>query len=413
MKKKLYLITTDFPFGRGEASFIMPELSYLKERFDITVISNSLEEEQTVELDGDIRVIHYDRKASVFRKLWDSLCYFGNRDAWKELADIVRSRELVGIRFLESVLFFEEARRFQRFLKKNHVIDKNEPAVIYNYWFTYYCLTMTRLFAALPQIRLVTRAHRYDLYDEGYRGKRQPFKRQMDAKFDSIVFIAEHGRQYYLDRYSYAADEKKYPLFRLGVTPLRKVELEKQTPGGEFLLVSCSLIIPRKRVDLIIDGLAEIMDFPIKWVHFGDGEDFDPIVAYAAEKLNGKPNVSYEFAGYAETEQIMGFYEQHQVDAFITTTESEGCPVSVQEAMAYGIPIIGTEVAEIPYMIDQNGVLLSTNPTSGEVSEAIRKLYEVRGEEKAHMREQSRTLWKGNFDGTVNAKRFADFLFQL
>ena len=38
MKPILYLITNDFPFGNGEASFILPELPYLKDKFDAALV---------------------------------------------------------------------------------------------------------------------------------------------------------------------------------------------------------------------------------------------------------------------------------------------------------------------------------------------------------------------------------------
>lgn len=410
MKGKLYLITSDFPYGRGEASFIMPELPYLKDKFDITIISNSLKHEQTVFLDEDIKVVHYDRKASLAWKLLDSVCYLGSKDAYCEVREIIQSRKKIIRRLLDSVLFFEEARRFERFLKKNQIIDYKEPAIIYNYWFTYYCLTVIRMFGKNPNIKIVTRAHRYDLYDEGYLGGRQPFKRQMDGKIDNIVFIAEHGRQYYLDKYCTEVKADKYRLFRLGVTPLEKGTNNLQRKSNVFLLVSCSAIILRKRVKLIIDALANIIDFNIKWIHFGDGVEFEKMVEYAKVKLDNRSNIFYEFMGDVDTEQIMKFYSENFVNAFITTTESEGCPVSVQEAMAYGIPIIGTDIAEIPYMIKGNGILLSSDPDAKEVSDAIHFIAELSEEEISLMRENSYQLWKRNFDGEVNAKKFTEFL---
>ena len=45
--KKLYLITDNFPFGKGEKSFIVPELNYLIQKFEVTIISTSTENNQT------------------------------------------------------------------------------------------------------------------------------------------------------------------------------------------------------------------------------------------------------------------------------------------------------------------------------------------------------------------------------
>lgn len=70
----------------------------------------------------------------------------------------------------------------------------------------------------------------------------------------------------------------------------------------------------------------------------------------------------------------MDFYEDNFVSCFITTTSTEGNPVSIQEVLSFGIPIIGTDVSDIPLMIHGNGVLMSSNPKAEEVTEAIKKI---------------------------------------
>lgn len=410
MKPNLFLITTDFPYGRGEASFILPELPYLSEKFNVTIISNSLDDEQTVHLGKDIKVIHYDRQASLLWKIWDSICFFGNKSAYIEMADIVRSKTKVIKRLTESILFFEEARRFKRYLKKNHILKIDEPSIVYCYWYTYYCLTMTEYFSRNSNLKIVTRTHRYDLYDEGYQGERQPFKKQMDRQLDGVVFIAEHGRQYYLDKYCSGVMSDKYQLFRLGVKPLSNITERVFSKQEEFHLVSCALVISRKRVKMIVDALTEIADFHIKWTHFGDGSDYEDLCIYAQDQLGQLDNISYALKGYVESDDIMRYYEENQIDAFITTTASEGCPVSVQEAMAYGIPIIGTTVAEIPYMIRGNGILLSENPDKKEVAQAIGRIHDLSESEMLEMRKCSYELWKSHFDAEINAVKFTKYL---
>lgn len=409
MKPILHLITTDFPFGKGEDTFILPELPFLTEKFDVRIISNSLSTEQTTFLDKSIKVIHYDRKATFCQKICDSICYFANAAAYKEIFDILRSGKKVAGRLLESVLFFEEARRFRRFILKNKIIDETREGIIYCYWFTYYCLTMAEYGRKHSNVKVITRAHRYDLYDEGSQFGRQPFKKQMNRLLDNIVFIAEHGKEYYINKYGAPNKKGQYQLFRLGVKPTGTRSVARGE-DKEFLLVSCAMVLPRKRVDMIVDALAQIVDFQIKWVHFGDGNDYEKLCEYANEKLKEKENITYELKGYVASEQVMKFYSENYVDAFITTTASEGCPVSVQEAMAYGIPIIGTSVAEIPYMIDGNGILLSENPTANEIAEAIR---DINGRDAASIeaaRERSYSLWKNNFNIDTNAVKFVSFL---
>lgn len=410
MKKKLFLITTDFPYGEGEASFIMPELPYLQEIFDITIISNSLSKERKADLSSDIEVIHYEREATLWQKIFDSICYFFNRDSYQEIFEILREKKRILGRIFESILFFEEARRFRRFLLRNNIILSRENIIIYCYWYTYYCYTMTKLFQKNKNVKIVSRTHRYDLYDEGTRYGRQPFKRQMEKRLDYLIFISEHGRKYFSEKYADGIMLKKYQLFYLGV---KAAGICNKKKSDEFCIVSCSSVIQRKRVDLIVDALSEIDEFQIRWIHFGSGAGYEKLCQYASSKLDKKANIKYELRGNIPSMQIVEYYSQTYVDVFITTSESEGCPISIQEAMACGIPIIGTAVGEIPSMICQNGIILSENPDAMEIATAVRKIHSMNEQSIQAMRRNSYYLWKEKFNSEINSKKFAKFLGAL
>ena len=65
--KKLFLITESFPYGKGEKSFIMPELPYLAEEYDLTIISCadkrlSEEEEPIKRVNPNINIIIYENQ---------------------------------------------------------------------------------------------------------------------------------------------------------------------------------------------------------------------------------------------------------------------------------------------------------------------------------------------------------------
>lgn len=406
-KPNLYLITNDYPYGDGENSFINPELPYLMEKFDVTIISHSFSDTLTEKLDDRIKVIHYNRNVSIWWKIWDTLHYLFCRGTRNELIDIFKSKGKKIQKLKDSILFYEEARRFKRYLIKNRIIKENEKSIIYCYWYTYYCLSVTELFENNDLIKVITRSHRYDLYDEGYLGNRQPYKKYMEKGLDALVFISEHGRKYYAEHYNNGYISDKYRLFRLGVKHESVNNVVDKT-NDYFLLVSCSLIIPRKRIELIIEALSLIDDIKIKWIHFGDGFEREKIENLAQQLLGDKSNIEFIFKGFVETKDILNFYESNYVDAFITTTESEGCPVSVQEAMAYGIPIIGTAVAEIPYMIRGNGYLLSENPRTEEIARSIVEFFDSR--EMDNIRKKSYHLWKKFFDSDKNNSEFIKFL---
>lgn len=421
-KKKLYLITEYYPYGDGEASFLEPELPYLKEFFDITIISVSVQDDRTCVTDPEIKVIHHDRHASAVRKLIACAGYFFCAEGWREIKDILSLKSRKGPAFWDSILSFGEARRFERFLRKNHIIDDTDECLVYTYWYFFATLGLINAYGDNDKVRIITRAHRCDLYDDAREGKRQPFKRYMNSRIDRIVFIAEHGRKYFLERYSDQAQmlEQKCSLYRLGVKRepdhLTDEKAKSGNPGDgrlaceTFDLVSCSLINERKRVDLIIRALAGINDVKINWTHFGDGPCNEEIRALAAKLLGPKDNIEYDFKGNVDTAIIKRFYSENRVDAFVTTSSSEGCPVSVQEAMAYGIPIIGTAVGDIPYMIRGNGILLSSDPSVKEVQSAIEKIAGEDKESVSKMRDASVSVWSEDYDSDRNFGCFAQFL---
>ena len=41
-KRKLYIITDSFPYGKGEKTFVLPEIEILKNDFAITIVLQKL-----------------------------------------------------------------------------------------------------------------------------------------------------------------------------------------------------------------------------------------------------------------------------------------------------------------------------------------------------------------------------------
>lgn len=120
--------------------------------------------------------------------------------------------------------------------------------------------------------------------------------------------------------------------------------------------------------------------------------------------------ITYKFLGNVPNNQIIDFYKQNNIDCFITTSESEGLPVSIMEAESSGIPIIATDVGGISEMIANNGILLPANPTREDVAEAIIKIMQSSSHDKRNMSNSSRLIWEKYFDAEKNAKKFIELL---
>lgn len=405
--EKLYLVTETYPNPGGDSNFVIPELQELKKWFDVTVICLS-EYTFEAELDSEIQYLFWKLNLTLESKLKYSLKYFTRKVCWEEVGEILagEKKHIIG-KIVKSLEFFVCAENFYDFLKKN--LKPDEKAVFFTFWSKYYTLPMIIHKNSFPQYYLITRLHGCDLYQERYLYGRQPFKTVINNGLDRLYFVAKLSQKYYLDIHRNLSKEKTI-VCPLGVRKiLGKKEKELGTP---FLLVSCSSVIPLKRVLCIAEALEKIKK-PIKWVHFGDGIELPVLKEYVNEILKKRSNLEIDLKGNTKNEHIRRFYEEEYVDCFITVSSTEGCPVSVMEAMAAGIPLIGTSVGELPLMIQGNGILMKEDPELEEIVAAISTMIELPEKTKKKMREKSRKLWKNYYDSDINSKKIAEDIVQF
>lgn len=407
--KKLYLITKTFPLGAEEKAFLQYEVELLQKKFDLTIVVTESGKENGCETHMKYDVVRAYVNQKIWEKMISAILFLCKREAWEEFAQIIRRKKLIVKRLFRALMFGTAAEAFWKKLKKVCNIHKDMDAVFYFYWWDYKCLGVTMHKNNYPNMRVVTRTHGYDLYHERELYGKQFFKEQMERNLAKIFFISAYGKQYY-EAYRGKSDEQKYVLSRLGV---KEQAVQLNAASSDFLLVSCSNVIPLKRVELIVEGLSLISDVKVNWIHFGDGEESEKIERMAKELLAEKGNISYTFAGRVDNQVVMNYYRDNPVGCFITTTSTEGNPVSVQEALSMGIPIIGTNVSDIPLMIDGNGVLLSADPNPREVAEAIMIIATASGEEHMAMREKSYKIWESDYNAEKNFNSFVELLLRV
>lgn len=422
VKKKLYLLTTEFPYGKGEKPFIIPELEYLKKEFEITIISSAssssrYDEKTITTVDNDISMLwHECNKMGSLEKIRYSMQAFISPAFLIDLCNAIKSKQKICQRIAYSLQFYSYSLRMYNWFKTNVTKKMTEDAIVYSFWYYIPLMAASMLKEKYGNFKLVSRAHGFDLYNERVLGDRQPFRDYLDKHLDRVFFIAETGYDYYLNNIcKIVKDEKaenynKYKICRMGVKPS---SFSMSSIDGIIRIVSCSSVIPLKRINLIIDALSEISDVNIYWTHFGDGNQLEEIKKYALAKLAGMDNINYFFTGNKPNSEIRQYYSENPVDLFITTSQTEGCPVSIQEAMAAGIPIIGTAVGEIPLMIQGNGYILSANPKPEEISDRIECYSNQNLEEIEKMRNASYELWNEKYNSDKNYPKLLNELTKL
>ena len=413
---KLILATDCFPYGKGEKTFIIPELMRLRQHYDVTIVSHADGEQfrggLCTDLPEGVELICFGRpELSAIDKVKALALFLLDRLARQEIREILGEKQNRRERLYQSLSFFAQALSDQKKLRQSGILIGREPIIYYSFWYTYFCYS-----AVLEcrrdkrsNVRMITRTHGVDLYHERIPGNRQPFKHQMEPGLDAILFACDYARRYYRERISHYIDESRLYVCKLGTEAVQAPAVYRTQEAWH--VVSCSNVISLKRLSLIIDGLALLEGDKVQWTHIGDGAELQRMKDYAREKLGVKDNISYSFQGYMENDKILRYYTEHPADCFITTSSTEGgCPVSIQEAMKFGTPVIGTDVGGITEMIQGNGILLPANPDGQAVAAAIRQIMTSDQETLSAMRRASVTLWKREFDIDVNIAKVCAIL---
>ena len=120
-------------------------------------------------------------------------------------------------------------------------------------------------------------------------------------------------------------------------------------PGRQLLYVG--RLSPQKRVDRLVEAMQYLpTDIHLNIV--GAGESEAELRAIAATR--NLKNVTFHGALFGDDLQNMYV----AADAFVITSDREGMPLVVLEAMAAGLPIIASDVLGIRELVDGTGVLV-------------------------------------------------------
>jgi glycosyltransferase involved in cell wall biosynthesis len=401
----LTIYTNKFPYGKAE-TFLEAEVLVLTDYFEKIYIVPFQEDSGIRILPDNVEVL-----SPVQNKKWPALkLYFsGLLSFWLLFKIPELQNELKSTSILKAVKYLGYT-----VLTKNRLykILPSELCVHYSYWLNFSAFSLALLKMEGRIKTLVSRAHGFDLYEErGEHGLK--FIRAATLKYsDKLYLISEHGRDYISEavpQYS-----QKYFLSRLG-TPEPGC-INPSSDSKDLTIVSCSAINSNKRVDLILDSLIVLNSrFPkinVKWYHLGGGSEISKYIEKAEDSFSGS-GVKCFFPGQKAHPDVLEFYKSMHVDLFVNVSRYEGIPVSVMEALSFGIPVIATAVGGTPEIVnDTNGLLLPENPTPDHIAEVLSGIAADR-ELWREKRRLSRISWEEKFNSLINYKEFAGELLSI
>src|SRR5690554_4266911 len=394
----LCLYTASFPYGLGE-QFLETEIKYLAEYFDtILIIPNNPT--------GTIRPIPTNVK--VLRQKptpYTTLRGIKQLGKWvlASLEDLIKAPDKKY--FLSNLLrTAHQANELKKFLEQHNLLEKT---IHYTYWFNEQSTLLSILKSQNKISGYISRAHGFDLYEDRNKNGYIPFRSFQLQHVTKLFLISKHGLNYISSKY--LQHQHKFHLAYLGVE--NPALFSYHPPKDEsYHIVSCSRMVEIKRIHLIIKALSNIRSKKILWTHIGDGRLFEQIKHQAKTSLPS--NIQYKFLGHIDNSEIFSFYRQANIDVFINVSSSEGLPVTIMEAISFGIPIIATDVGGTSEIVtNRTGILLNPNPKIEDITNAIITSFNSKSRSR-ECREDIHKYWGQHFDAKINYQKFTHELAQ-
>ena len=406
-RKKILLVTAGYPYGNWERGFLTTEMEHLRKRFDVTVLAVGREDPLLYDLPEGVKAERY-----LFPKLPGLPALAAQLARPEVFREVLRAVKGVPVktalkRAKMICAWYTRAKQVEAVMAR--LLRREKTDLLYTYWCNEPAIAAALLKKKNPELRFITRFHGHDLFRERKASAWQPFKPFIAKYADRLVFACRMGKEYFESTWG---AEEKTRLCYLGSADSGVMDHQA---SDTLRLVSCSNLIPLKRVDRIIDAISALPEgLRVTWDHFGDGSEEEALKARAAERFG--ENITWTFHGRVPNHLLSECYREIDPDLFLTASSTEGgAPVSIQEVFSMGISAVGTAVGGIPELIEHGvtGLLLPENATAEQLKDAILTYYNLPPAEKAAMSAAARALWERCFDAEQNAKTFVESLQSL
>ncbi|MBF0698305.1 glycosyltransferase, partial [Actinomyces bowdenii] len=293
-------------------------------------------------------------------------------------------------------------------------LEGSSSLVIYSYWFfTGAALggMLRRRELAGRRVRVVARAHAYDVDEKDAPRGYVPARRFVMRAVDRVYPISQYAAGFLLRRFPGAAD--RIEVRRLGV-PAAKAT--RRRPTEPFALVSCSHMAPYKRVDLIVEAVAELerRGRRVAWTHIGefDAERLEAMRERARAAISRSP---VTFTGHMTNAEVRELYASTDFSCFLNCSDGEGVPVSVMEAQATGLPVVATAAGGTGEIVHDgvNGRLIPVEVSPAQIADAVESVMDLDEQAYEAMSREAHATWARMSDAERQYREFTEGLVAL
>jgi glycosyltransferase involved in cell wall biosynthesis len=148
---------------------------------------------------------------------------------------------------------------------------------------------------------------------------------------------------------------------------------ESRPSDGPLMLLTVGAIVPRKGYDVLVEALARLKDHLWRLVIVGDNTRNPETVARLDEDI-----VRYglsdriEIVGPVPEEDLAELYAE--ADLFVLPSRFEGYGMAYTEAVAHGVPVVGTNAGAIPDTVPPGAGILIPPDDVDALANTLRQL---------------------------------------
>ena len=323
------------------------------------------------------------------------ICIFFDKNVYIEIKRMMSDHKCTAVNILKILRFSYQGSILEMLIKKIIHIKGRSNYILYSYWLSYDAYACSKIKAKYKNIRAISRAHAFEI--QLHRNSCNPYlmKHYICQNLDKIAFISENAKDAFGEYYKEELNAST--VIYIGSTKKNTGYIQR-SKSDTLTILSCSSIIPIKRLDYMVEAIKDWENSKIHWIHVGSGPLMDNILQMAKEKLSSNDNVSYQFLGSLDNAKVHEVMKNIEIDAFVNMSESEGVPVSIMEAMSCGIPIIAPSIFGIPELVNtDSGILFDSSKGIQEFQKSIKLFNNLSNEQRIAMGKNAYYTWKEKF----------------
>lgn len=343
--------------SQSNSSFVINEIIQLSETFErvtVVVMDNDVTEHNLPDNTTVIKLSYNDYATTkVLKKHLLAYLSILFVDLWKSPKSI----------FYRSIMTLNMSKLLRAFYLSDSIAKLSllsEDYILYSFWFDGWATSLSILKKRDKIKDFFSLTHGFDLYEH-----RRPVTRKIPYRWFQLKYVS---KVYSVSKMGETYLKNKYPKYEMKIhTAYLQTVYYDQNPlnTNRVTLLTCANFGSVKRIPLILKILQEFT-VPVTWIYIGsidpENSEVKNFLKQVEELQVGNPLVEINVVGKLTNEEVFSFYSKNAVSALLSVSESEGLPVSMMEAISFGIPVISTDVGGCSEIVNyKTGVLLPVN----------------------------------------------------